>query len=360
MEKEEKAILWLKMFDFIDNNKALLLINEFGSAINVMQNVDKLEKYFSPDKFNKLKYSCNFDYINNYISNCEKQNIKIVTYASDCYPNRLKNISEPPMILYAKGNLDLLKNENTIAIVGSRRITNYGAEVTTKFATALTKAGLVIISGLAEGVDSIAHNCCLNANGKTIAVLGSGFNEIYPQINEPLAKKILENDGLIITEYKPNEKGLSFHFPKRNRIIAGLSRGVLITEATLKSGSMYTKDYALEFGKDLFVVPGRITDIYSFGCNSIIKSLQGSMVLSPEDILNVYNLKYDNVIQKSIQISIDEQLILNILKTDELHYDEILEKSQLDVKVLNTLLVKLEMKKIIKKLPGNYYCKQGV
>lgn len=357
MEKEEKAILWLKMFDFIDNKKILLLINDFGSALNVMQNIDKLNKYFTAENFNKLKYSCDFNYLDNYILNCEKQGIKILTYLSKDYPTSLKNISDPPMVLYCKGNLDLLKCENSIAIVGSRRVTKYGTDVTTKFACALTKAGLVIISGLADGVDSIAHKCCLDLKGKTIAVLGSGLNEIYPSTNIPLANRIIDNGGLIITEYKPNEKGLSFHFPKRNRIIAGLSKGVLITEATLKSGSMHTKDFALEYGKELFVVPGRITDIYSFGCNSVIKSLQGSMVLSPQDILDAYNLKYDNIIQKNVQISIDEQLILNILKTDELHYDEILEKSKLDVKTLNTLLVKLELKKLITKLPGNYYCK---
>ncbi len=132
---------------------------------------------------------------------------------------------------------------------------------------------------------------------------------------------------------------------------------MLIPEATLKSGSMHTKNYALEYGKELYVVPGRITDIYSFGCNSIIKSLQGSMVLTPEDILSDFNLKYKAEDVCKIQISIDEEIVLSILNCDELHYEEILNKSGLDAKTLNTILVKLEMKKLIKKLPGNFYCK---
>ena len=197
----------------------------------------------------------------------------------------------------------------------------------------------------------------MNVGGKTIAVLGCGVNIIYPDQNKPLAERILNNGGLIISEYRPNEKPKTYYFPIRNRIIAGLSKGVLITEATLKSGSMHTKNYALEYGKDLYVVPGRISDIYSYGCNSIIKALQGCMVLSPEDILDTYNLKFDNIITKSIQISIEEELILGILGTNEVHYEEILEKSKLDVKSLNTILVKLELKKLITKLPGNYYCK---
>ena len=356
MEKEEKAILWLSMFDFVGVKKALNLINEYGSAVEVLNNVEKLKDLFKVGDFEKLKIASDFNYLDNFINNCEKQNIKIVTYKSSDYPKSLLDIDTKPLVLYCKGNIKLL-NENGIAIVGTRRITKYGTEVTTKFTTALAKAGLVIVSGLSYGVDACAHETCLKVKGKTIAVLGCGLNEIYPATNIPLAEKIIENDGLVISEYKPNEKPKTYYFPIRNRIISGLSKGVLIPEATLKSGSMHTKNYALEYGKELYVVPGRVTDIYSFGCNSIIKSLQGCMVLTPEDILSDFNLKYKEENICNIQISIDEQLILSILNCDELHYEEILNKSGLDAKTLNTILVKLEMKKLIKKLPGNFYCK---
>ena len=150
---------------------------------------------------------------------------------------------------------------------------------------------------------------------------------------------------------------MPYHFPARNRIIAGLSRGVLITEATEKSGSMHTKEYALENNRDLYVVPGRITDIYSKGCNSVIKNCQSVMCLSAEEIINAYGKEMvtsaDTVV---IQTNMDEQIILDILKTDEVHYDEIMEKSGMEPKSLNTLLMRMELKGIIKKT-GNYYCK---
>ena len=344
------------MFEFVGVKRALNLIKEYGSAVEVLNNIEKLKDLFKANDFEKLRVASDINYLDNFINNCEKQNIKIVTYKSVDYPKTLLDIDTKPLVLYCKGNVKLL-NESGIAIVGTRRITKYGTEVTTKFTTALSKAGLVIISGLSYGVDACAHETCLKAKGKTIAVLGCGLNEIYPATNIPLAERIIENGGLVISEYKPNEKPKTYYFPIRNRIIAGLSKGVLIPEATLKSGSMHTKNYALEYGKELYVVPGRITDIYSYGCNSIIKSLQGSMVLSPEDILNDFNLKYEKEDICKIQISIDEQLVLSILNCDEVHYEEILEKSGLDAKTLNTILVKLEMKKLIKKLPGNFYCK---
>lgn len=355
MELEEKAYLWLSLCDF-GNKKTFSLIDEYGSAMAVLDHVEELKNLFKPEEFEKIKYYSDMNSIDRYIENCISQGIQIITSASKSYPENLKNIDTPPLVLYAKGDVSLL-NQRSVAIVGTRRVTKYGSEVTTKFSTALSKAGIVIISGLSYGVDAIAHEACVNAGGKTIAVLGCGVNVIYPDTNRPLAKRILENGGLIISEYKPNEKPKVYYFPIRNRIIAALSSGVLITEATLKSGSMHTKNYALDYGKDLYVVPGRITDIYSVGCNNIIKSLQGSMVLSPEDILDNYNLKYDNVVQNNTQISLDEQLILSIIGTDEVHYEEIKEKSNLEAKTLNTILVKLELKKIIVKLPGNYYSK---
>lgn len=356
MNREEKSFLWLSMIDFIGNKKAFSLIDSFGSVEELYDRYKELSKVFTKEEFEKIEYISEGQYLDRYINNCESQGIQIVTYASDSYPQSLKNIDTPPLVLYCKGDISLLKS-NSIAIVGTRRITKYGKDVTLKFSQALAKAGLTIVSGLSYGVDAVAHEECLNVGGKTIAVLGCGVNIIYPDQNKPLAERILNNGGLIISEYRPNEKPKTYYFPIRNRIIAGLSKGVLITEATLKSGSMHTKNYALEYGKDLYVVPGRISDIYSYGCNSIIKALQGCMVLSPEDILDTYNLKFDNIITKSIQISIEEELILGILGTNEVHYEEILEKSKLDVKSLNTILVKLELKKLITKLPGNYYCK---
>ena len=189
------------------------------------------------------------------------------------------------------------------------------------------------------------------------AVLGCGVNNCYPATNKLLYDRILNNGGLIVSEYKPNEKVMPFYFPARNRIIAGVSKGVLITEATEKSGSMHTKEYALENNRDLYVVPGRITDIYSKGCNAVIKNCQSVMCLSPEEIINAYGKEINTTGETVIiQANMDEQIILDILKTDEVHYDEILEKSGMEAKALNTLLMRMELKGIIKKT-ANYYSK---
>ena len=173
-----------------------------------------------------------------------------------------------------------------MAIVGTRRASRYGKDVTEQFASSLARAGVTIVSGLADGVDTFSHQACLNVKGKTIAVLGGGINNIYPATNTNLANKIVESGGLILSEYRPNEKPQTYYFPIRNRIIAGLSKAVLITEATEKSGSMHTKNYALDYGREVFAVPGRINDIYSTGCNKIIKSCQSAIALDPNDILN--------------------------------------------------------------------------
>lgn len=356
---EEKVLIWLNSFDFLSLKK----LHQF---IELYPNLEDLWRCFEADKnkileivslenYTKMLFSHDESFLNNYIRSFNSQDIRIVTIKSDSYPGLLKETISPPVVLYARGNVDLLKT-TCVAIVGSRRCTKYGKEMTYKFAYDIAYSGITVVSGLADGVDSVAHNATIDAKGHTIAVLGCGINNCYPPTNKPLYDKILENDGLIISEYKPNEKALAYYFPARNRIIAGLSKGVLITEATEKSGSMHTKEYALENNRDLYVVPGRITDIYSSGCNGIIKNCQSVMVLSPDEIINAYGKELhvgkDTVV---VQANMDEQMILNILQTDELSYDEILERTKLEPKTLNTLLMRLELKGLISKLPGNYY-----
>ena len=356
---EEKVIIWLNSFDFISLKKLHQLIDLYPTCEDLWNNFEDdnedVINIVGEEHYKKMLFSHDESFLNNYIRSYETLNIKIVTIKSDTYPQLLKETLSPPVILYCRGNVDLLKT-TCVAVVGSRRCTKYGKEVTYKFAYDLAYSGLTVVSGLADGVDSVAHGASIDAKGHTIAVLGCGINNCYPATNKPLYDRILENDGLIISEYKPNEKALAYYFPARNRIIAGLSKGVLITEATEKSGSMHTKEYALENNRDLYVVPGRITDIYSSGCNAIIENCQSVMVLSPEEIINAYgkemHISDDTVV---VQASMDEQLILNILQTDELSYDEIIESSKLEPKTLNTLLMRMELKGLIKKLPGNYY-----
>ena len=211
--------------------------------------------------------------------------IEEIYLSSEKYPKRLKEIYNPPQKLYVLGNTEIL-NDIGIAIVGARQATEYGKKVALELSRDLSKRKIVIISGLAKGIDSYAHIGTLNVpNGKTIAVLGSGIKELYPKENIELARQIVKNGGCIISEYPPNEKPNKRNFPERNRIISGLSKGVIIVEASEKSGALITADFALEQGKEVFAVPGSIYSNMSVGTNKLIG--QGAkLVTNFEDILN--------------------------------------------------------------------------
>ena len=209
------------------------------------------------------------------------------------YPSKLKNIYDVPIKIYVLGDKKLL-NEKAIAIVGTRMATRYGKKISYEFAKEISKKGINIISGMALGIDSYAHLGCIKAQneidskktGKTIAVMGSGFNNIYPKENIELARKIIKSGGCIITEYTIETKPEKINFPKRNRIISGLSDGVLVVEADKKSGALITAEFALEQGKEVFSVPGDITRRQSKGCNELIKD-GAFLVTSPQDIIDI-------------------------------------------------------------------------
>lgn len=359
LNNKEKAILFLSLCDFISAKKQFKIYQNVNYEL-ILTNIDNIKlallKIITKEEFLKLKNEVENNLINNYLSNLEKLQIQVVTIESNNYSKLLKEIDLPPLVLYAKGDVTLL-NSTCVAIVGSRRSSRYGKDVTTTFSNDFAKAGLTVVSGLADGIDTFAHEACLNAKGKTIAVLGSGLNYIYPATNTNLANKIVNDGGLIVSEYKPNEKPQTYYFPVRNRIIAGLSKAVVITEASEKSGSMHTKNYALDFGREIFAVPGRINDSYSTGCNKIIKNCQSAIALSSADVLNFFGKNFVESKAQVVQYSLTDQLILDIIDVNEVHYEEILNKSGMDSKELNTTLIRLQLKNLIKKLPGNFYSK---
>ena len=204
---------------------------------------------------------------------------------SKYYPERLRNIDDPPKELYCLGNIELLNYKSNIAMIGSRNCSSYGERAAKDFAYNLAKEDICIVSGLAKGIDSFSHIGALNAKGKTIAVLGSGLDNIYPKENIKLVEEIIKNKGLVISEYPLGTKPLKYHFPARNRIISGLSDSVLVVEARKNSGTNITVDFALEQGKDVFVIPGNIYSKTSDGTNFLIT--EGAIpVLSHRDILN--------------------------------------------------------------------------
>ncbi len=359
LNKEEKALVWLVASNNLTYHKRKLLLEMYSSASELFDNFakDKIKILEVLDfaTYQSMLDNNNINFVDNYVATLNNSQTGVVTIESNAYPDNLKNVDNPPLVLFYKGDITLLQSNN-FAIVGTRRITNYGRTVTEMFAKGLTIGGFCIVSGLSSGVDTVAHQICLDNNGKTIAVLAGGFDYIYPPTNYNLAQDIIKN-GLLITECKPNEKAEPYYFPIRNRIIAALSKGVLITEADEKSGSMYTKNYALDCGIDVYAVPGNITSRVSAGCNRIISNSQAKAVVCVEDILDEYNIKYQPRQQTMFELSSQEQMILDVLGDEELAFAEILIKTKLDVKTLTTLLTTMSIRGIIKKLAGNIYSK---
>ena len=262
---------------------------------------DLLEKYKSPEKIwgktkeelledgIKEKYACEItsnryrENLDKYVKYMKENNIDIITINDKQYPDKLKVIYDPPIVLYIKGNKNIL-NEKSIAIVGCRLCTNYGKNIAKEIAYELSLNSINIVSGLAKGIDSFAHKGSLIAKGKTIAVVGCGLDRVYPEENRELFKSIIENNGAIISEYVIGTKPLAQNFPKRNRIISGISNGLIVVEAKEKSGTLITVDFALEQGKDIYAVPGNIDNPNAYGTNYLIKE-GATVVTCIQDIL---------------------------------------------------------------------------
>lgn len=356
---EEKVVMWLTTFDFMTYKKAREVIDNFDNLEDLFTNLNnyqnKLAKIFDTDEISELKSNNNFVYIDRCIENYEKLGIIVVTCVSSSYPNLLKETGAFPILLYCKGDVGLLKTE-CLGVVGSRRATKYGQAIGGKVVKDVASNKITIVSGLAEGADTIAHKSCLEVGGKTIAVLGGGLLNIFPNCNIPLAEDIVEKGGLIVSEYKPNEPPLTYHFPVRNRIIAGLSKAVFIIEATEKSGSMHTKNFALDYNREVFALPARINDIYSVGCNKIIQNGQARMLLSSSEIIDFYGKTLqENKKSRVLELSFDEQKIYDVLLGQELSFDDLQKSTKLETKILSTMLMRMEIKGIVEKHPGNYY-----
>ena len=354
MNNKKRFLVLFSILEFSNSKieKAFEIVNkkEIVNIENLIDDIDFIKLLSTEEYHNFVKKS---EEILSFIDNMEEGDIKVLSQEDEEYPQSLIDIDDAPKILYAKGNLSLL-NQKGIAIVGTRMPSNYGTYVTNKFAEDLAKAGLVIISGLAYGVDSISHRKALEVGGKTIAVLGGGFYHIYPEAHTNLANEIAEK-GLLLSEYAPFTRPTKYSFPKRNRIIAGLSMGVLITEAGSKSGTIHTKEFALDYGKDLFAVPGNINSSKSELPNALIKSGQAECVLSGKDILEYYSIDIEKREEKVISLNFEEQMILDILKDGEKDFDEIAKKSNISINILNSYLTTLEIRGLIKRMPAKTY-----
>jgi len=291
----------------------------------------------------------------------EKNNIRILPFFDPDYPSLLKEIPDFPPILYVRGNFTGWNEKPLLTIIGSRRHTNYGRQVAEKFATEAVQAGFVVVSGLAFGIDSDAHQSALNAHGETIAVLGSGIDDshISPQSHLALARLVMQN-GALVSEYPPGSEANKGTFPARNRILAGLSSGTLVIEAAEKSGTAITVRLALDYNREVFAVPGSIFSPLSTGCHQLIR--QGSKpVVSMADILEEYPSFISSQSAESAEkiapkdLSPDETMLWNILSHEALHIDMILKRSTLETTQTMAELTLLELKGLIKNVGGQQY-----
>ncbi|SHJ96304.1 DNA-processing protein DprA [Paramaledivibacter caminithermalis] len=353
--KDIDYIIWLNSIHGIGLATIERFIKYFGSLDNLWK-APANEIYDFPNitkkVADKLIETRRIEYINKYKERLLSNKVKCIIKSDILYPERLKNIEKPPRILYVKGNI-IQEDCNAIAIIGSRRCTSYGKNIAYRFAKEMAGYGITIISGMAYGIDSAAHRGALDGGGRTIAVLGCGVDICYPKNNVNLMKKIIEN-GAVISEYSLGTQPRPGNFPTRNRIIAGLSKGVLVVEAGLKSGTLITIDYALQQGKDVFAIPGNINCSVSKGTNKLIKE-GAKPVTCVEDILEEYNIRkqswdYDT---KFNDLSDSERTVIEVIKRKQpIHIDMISSILHLAPSTVNSLITILEIKDLVEQLPG--------
>jgi len=289
-----------------------------------------------------------------------KNNITPLFYLAKKYPARLKNCVDSPVMLYYKGNAEL-NPPKVISVVGTRKATDYGREMCEKIIKALSTQGVLVVSGLAYGIDTCAHRASLEQKLKTVAVLGHGLDRLYPFLNTSLSEKIMDHGGLI-TEFMSKTKPDRENFPRRNRIIAGLSDATLVVEAAKSGGALITAEIANSYNRDVFSVPGRIGDTWSEGCNFLIKTNKAHLIQSAQDISYIMGWIQSNEIKPKIQrelfveLSPDEEKITDLLRMeDSMGIDDISLKTNMPASKISATLLNLEFQGLIRVLPGNVY-----
>lgn len=289
-----------------------------------------------------------------------RRGITIIDQSDKDYPYYLKQIADPPIVLFVIGNVKYL-NQPMIAIVGARKCSEYGFECAKRLARELATFNICVTSGMALGIDEAAHKGALEV-GSTVAVLGTGIDVCYPASNYDIYEKI-QDKGCIVSEYFPGTKGLPYHFPKRNRIISGMAIGTLVVEAALKSGSLITANLALEQNREVFAVPGNITSSLSGGTNNLIKN-GAKLVMTAQDVvdeLGCYGFEFkNNGMQLKLKeydklLAKDEIIVYDCLSWQPMNIDEIAMKLSWQIGALDTLLIKLQIKGLVQRLPGNRY-----
>jgi DNA processing protein len=339
------------------------LISAFGSAKDVLQapvqrliRIQGIEKHIAQ----RIKENVDEKYVTHQLEYLEKNNIKVLTCWDDRYPPRLKKIYDAPVILFYIGDISVLKSD-AVAVVGTRNPSQYGKMVTEKFCRDLVNYNITIVSGLARGVDTVAHRTVVKNGGKTVAVLGCGLDQVYPPENLNLAKQITEN-GALISEYRIGTIPDPGNFPRRNRIISGLSLGILVSEAGKKSGALITAYQALDQNREVFAIPGPISSGKSHGTNLLIK--QGAkLVQETEDVLQEIESQLGNIATHEPQVTTMlegfEKTVFGMLSSDPMHIDILARQCERTTSEVLSVLLTLEIMGVVKQLSGKMFVKMS-
>lgn len=359
---------YLKLLSSTENigpQKILALKSHFKSFENLysstISEMIKVEGIHTSSAGNIIKNKNNFESTKKNLAKefeqLNKQGAKLITYWDEEYPSILRNIYYPPVILYVKGNAKI-NHGSKIAIVGTRTPTHYGKLQAENFAADLVDNNLIIVSGMARGIDSVAHNSALKKGGTTFAVIGSGLDIVYPSENKKLFDQICEN-GLVISEFELGTKPDAQNFPKRNRIISGLSLATLVIETRINGGAIQTANYAYDQDREVFAVPGNVNSQFSDGCNYLIKKNIARLVTSVQDILVELNIKLDpksvSKLQPELDLNLFEAKILSVLSEEPIYIDHIAEKTEMATSECLVNLLTLEFKGAVKQFPGKMF-----
>jgi DNA processing protein len=349
----------LNQINGIGPQKIKLLMSYFGSGEKIWQSTlvellaSGLHEKLAQNIFNKrITLNPQEEWLK-----LEKENIQVIDFSSPLFPTLLKEIPSAPYLIYIKGNYDF-NSAPMIAIVGSRKFTQYGKQVAISLARDLATAGITVVSGMALGIDTFAHQGALESQGKTIAVLGSSLEDTHigPRINFNLSRHII-NNGALISDYPLGTQATPQTFPARNRLMAGLAMGTIVVEAAPQSGTLITANMALDFNREVFAVPGNIFSPSSQGTNELIKK-GAKIVTSVNDILEELNLKnfiQEKKIKEIIPDTLEEEIILKILSYEPTHIDRIIKLSKINTSIVSSTLIILEMKGYIKDMGGQNY-----
>ena len=353
-----KYWLWLSALRGLGTGKKLELLDQLGTPEGICYADDEeLARSGADRRAIESIRGTSLEEADRILGECQRLGLRVLTIQDTEYPDRLRNIYDPPLVLYVRGHMPLFDEELAVAMVGTRDCTPYGIMAAEDLSYAMTRQGALIVSGLAAGIDAAAHRGALRSGGVTAAVLGNGHDVVYPKENRYLYEDIAVS-GVILSEYPPGTPPLSWHFPTRNRIISGLSDAVLVIEAGEKSGSLITVDMALEQGRDIYALPGPVNSSMSRGCNYLIQQGAGLMT-SPEMLLKEWGIDScsvsDGKAKNKKVLETPEKLVYSCLGLYPKNIEQIAEETKLSPRELVGLLVSLELQGYAREISKNNY-----